>query len=91
MELYADQGADGLAVLGSPWRIPLPMDLRRLPRGDGIHRRTAFRADSESVRRAYRWTPAGATVRVELIATGDRRRGASHPMDGGGAVLRRGR
>ena len=72
VELHAHQGADGLAVLGSPWRIPLPMDLRRLPGGDGISRRAALRADSESVGRAYRWALAGTTVSVELIATGDR-------------------
>jgi hypothetical protein len=72
VELHTHQGADGLAVLGSPWRIPLPMDLRRLPGGDGISRRAALRADSESVGRAYRWALAGTTVSVELIATGDR-------------------
>jgi hypothetical protein len=50
------------------------MDLRRLPGGDGISRRAALRADSdsESVGRAYRWALAGTTVSVELIATGDR-------------------
>jgi len=31
MEIHAHQGAYGLAVLESPWRIPLPMDLRRVP------------------------------------------------------------
>jgi len=76
------------------------MDLRRLQGGDGIRRRTALRAGSESVGRAYRWTLAGTTARVELIVTGDREDrsvllvgGVAVPMKGGGAeaVLRRGR
>jgi len=54
MEFHAHQSADGLAVLGSPWRIPLPMDLRRVPGGDGVRRRTALRAGSESFGRVYR-------------------------------------
>jgi hypothetical protein len=92
MEIHAHQGADGLAVLGSPWRIPLPMDLRRLPGGDGIRRRTALRAASESVGRAYRWALAGTTLRVELIVNGDREEGSDLPLGGGAvAVLRRGR
>jgi hypothetical protein len=91
MELHAHQGADGLAALGTPWRIPLPMDLRRLPGGDGIRRRTALRAGSESVGRAYRWTVAGTTAGVELTVTGDREErsvlplGGAGPMDGDGA------
>ena len=92
MELRAHQGADGLVVLGSPWRIPLPMDLRRLQGGDGIRRRTARRAGSESVGRADRWAVAGTTAGVELTVTGDREErsvlplgGVAGPMDGGGA------